>query len=90
MPITKSAKKALKQNRRKRVFNVRRISKMRSLIKESKILINDKKKGEALKILPQVYKAIDKAAKRGVIKKNTASRKKSRLVKAIESIDTGK
>ncbi len=90
MPITKSAKKALKQNRKKRVFNVKRISKMRSLIKESKILINDKKKEEALKILPQVYKAIDKAAKRGVIKKNTASRKKSRLVKAIESIDTGK
>jgi len=90
MPITKSAKKALKQNRRKRVFNIRRISKMRSLIKESKILINDKKKGEALKILPQVYKAIDKATKRGVIKKNTASRKKSRLVKAIESIDIGK
>ena len=90
MPITKSAKKALKQNRKKRVFNVRRISKMRSLIKESKILINDKKKEEALKILPQVYKAIDKACKRGVIKKNTASRKKSRLVKAIESIDTKK
>jgi len=90
MPITKSAKKALKQNRKKRVFNVKRISKMRSLIKESKILINDKKKEEALNILPQVYKAIDKAAKRGVIKKNTASRKKSRLVKAIESIDTGK
>ena len=90
MPITKSAKKALKQNRKKRVFNVKRISKMRSIIKESKILINDKKKEEALNILPQVYKAIDKAAKRGVIKKNTASRKKSRLVKAIESIDTGK
>lgn len=35
---------------------------------------------EALKLLPGVYKAIDKAAKRGVIKKNTAARKKSRLV----------
>lgn len=30
--------------------------------------------------LPAVFKAIDKAAKRGVIKKNTAARKKSRLV----------
>jgi len=90
MPITKSAKKALKQNRKKRVFNVRRISKMRSLIKESKILIKDKKKEKALEILPQTYKAIDKAFKRGVIKKNTANRKKSRLTKAIESIDTKK
>ncbi len=90
MPITKSAKKALKQNRRKRVFNLRRISKMRSLIKQSRTLIGDNKKEEALKILPQIYKAIDKASKRGIIKKNTASRKKSRLVKAIESIDIKK
>lgn len=90
MPIIKSAKKALKQNRKKRVFNLKRIRKMRSLIKESKVLIKDKKKEEALKILPETYKAIDKASKRGIIKKNTASRKKSRLIKAIESIDTGK
>jgi len=84
MPITKSAKKALRQNRRKRLFNVRRLKKMKMLIKQSRILIKDKKKEEALKILPETYKAIDKAAKRGVIKKNTASRKKSRLTKAIQ------
>ncbi len=84
MPITKSAKKALRQNRRKRVFNLRRIKKMRSLIKQIKTLIKDKKKEEALKILPETYKAIDKAAKRGVIKKNTAGRKKSRLAKALK------
>ena len=90
MPITKSAKKALKQNRKKRVFNLKRIRKMRSLIKESNILIKDKKKEEALKILPETYKAIDRASKHGVIKKNTANRKKSRLTKAIECIDISK
>lgn len=90
MPITKSAKKAHKQNLKKKVFNLKRIKKMRSLIKESRILIKDKKKEEALKKLPQTYKAIDKAFKRGVIKKNTANRKKARLTKAIESIDTKK
>jgi len=84
MPITKSAKKALRQNRKKRLFNLRRIKKMKSLVKQVKDLLKGQKKEEALKILPQVYKAIDKAAKRGVIKKNTASRKKSRLTKAIE------
>jgi len=84
MPITKSAKKALKQNRKKRVFNLKRIKKMRSLIKEFKALIKDKKKEEALKILPEAYKAIDKATKRGVIKKNTANRKKSNLAKALK------
>jgi len=83
MPITKSAKKALQQNRKKRVFNLRRIKKMRSLIKEVKTLIKDNKKEEALKKLPETYKAIDKATKRGVIKKNTANRRKSRLTKAL-------
>jgi len=86
MPITKSAKKALRQNSKKRIFNLRKIKKMRSLIKKSRDLIKDKKKDDALKILPKAYKAIDKASKRGIIKKNTASRKKSRLTKAINKI----
>ena len=86
MPITKSAKKALRQSRRRRLFNLRRSNKMKSLVKKLKELIRDKKKEEALKILTKVYQAIDKAAKRGVIKKNTASRKKSRLTKAIQKI----
>ncbi len=84
MPITKSAKKALRQSRKRRLFNLRRTKKMKSLVKQVRSLIEDKKREEALKILPQVYKAVDKAAKRGVIKKNTASRKKSRLAKAID------
>ena len=86
MPIIKSAKKSLLQSARRRVFNQRRIRKMKSLIKQTKMLIKDKKKEEALKLLPKSYKAIDKAAKRGVIKKNTANRKKSRLTKSIQKI----
>lgn len=38
---------------------------------------------EAKKLLPQVYKVLDKAAKIGLIKKNTASRNKSRITKLI-------
>ena len=86
MPITKSAKKALRQSNVKRLFNLRRMKKMKELIKESKKLIKDNKKDEALKVLPETYKAIDKAAKRGIIKKNTANRRKSRLTKAIDKI----
>ncbi len=37
------------------------------------------KADEARELLPSLYRAIDKAAKRGVIKKNSAARKKSRL-----------
>jgi small subunit ribosomal protein S20 len=41
-------------------------------------------KAEAKKLLSKAYQAIDKAAKRGVIKKNTASRRKSRLSKVTK------
>lgn len=81
MPITSSARKALRGSLRKRVFNVERKNKMKSVIKEYKKLISEKKTKDAEKLLPNVYKEIDKAAKRGVIKKNAASRKKSRMTK---------
>ncbi|TSD03151.1 MAG: hypothetical protein Athens071416_212 [Parcubacteria group bacterium Athens0714_16] len=54
---------------------------MKFVVKEYKKLIAEKKTKEAEKLLPSVYKEIDKAAKRGVIKKNAASRKKSRITK---------
>lgn len=83
MPITSSAKKALRSSKRKRVFNLRRKSEMQDVIKEYKKLILAKKTSEAQKLVPKLQKVIDKAEKRGLIKKNTASRKKSRLIKII-------
>lgn len=84
MPIIKSAKKALRAGKRKKLFNDRRKSSMRSTIKVTRKLITDNKTKEAEASLAQAYQAIDKAAKRGVIKKNTAARKKSRLAKALK------
>jgi len=86
MPITKSAKKTLRSSVRKKMYNDRRRRAMREKIKGLKKLADGKKKSDAEKLLPQVYKAIDKAAKRGVIKKNTATRKKSRLTAMINRI----
>ena len=83
MPITKSAKKALRQNIKRRIQNLKYKKKIKSLIKKVNFLIKQKNKEEAEKLLPQIYKALDKAAKRGVIKKNTASRKKARITKLI-------
>ncbi len=83
MPITSSAKKALRSSKRKRVFNLRRKNDMQSVIKEYKKLVIAKKTDEAKKLIPKLQKAIDKAEKRGIIKKNNASRKKSRLVHII-------
>ena len=86
MAITSSAKKAHRASLKKQVFNVRRKRAMKSAVKEISTLITQKKHTDAQALLPKAYQAIDKAAKRGIIKKNTASRKKSRLVAAIKKI----
>ncbi len=78
MAITKSAKKAIRSSARKRVFNLRnkrQLHDVTALARKSA----GKEKEEQAKALSAAYQAIDKAAKRGVIKKNTAARKKSRL-----------
>lgn len=86
MPITSSAKKAVRNSKRKAVFNMRRRKAIRVSVKELKNLISlkDSKGGEEL--LSKAYKALDKAVKTGLIKKNHASRKKSRLAKALKKI----
>ena len=87
-PIIKSAKKALRQSKKKNVLNVRTKNKMKKIVKGLRVFVEEKKIEDAKKILPKAYKAVDKAAKRGVIKKNTASRKKSRLTKAVNKISS--
>lgn len=79
MPITKSAKKALRGSLVKKAANDRNKKAVKEAIKNIEKLVKEKKKDEAKKLLPQAYGTIDKAAKKGVYKKNTASRKKSRL-----------
>ncbi len=88
MAITKSAKKALRQNIRRKERNLIYKNKMKNLMKEARILVAEKKIEEVKKILPQVYQILDKAAKVGVIKKNTADRRKSRLSKSINKNST--
>ncbi|HEY5588645.1 MAG: 30S ribosomal protein S20 [Candidatus Pacebacteria bacterium] len=81
MPITKSAKKALKGSLVKKAMNDRNKKNIKETVKKIEKLVKEKNNVEAKKLLPVAYSVIDKAAKRGVIKKNTASRKKSRLSK---------
>ena len=84
MPITQSAKKALRQNIRRRKKNIERKIALKAVIKQYKKLIAEGKKEEAAKQLSQVYKKLDKAAKVNLIKKNKAARLKSRLSKLIK------
>jgi len=83
MPITKGAKKANRASLRKRVFNIRRSREMNEVVKDLRKHVVAGETKEAEEMLPKAQKAIDKAAKRGIIKGNTADRKKSRLVSAI-------
>lgn len=86
MAITKSAKKALRQSLRKRTRNSKKKVEMKKLLKEFNVFVSQKKIDEAKKILPKIYKTLDKAAKIGLIKKNAAARKKSRITKSISRV----
>jgi small subunit ribosomal protein S20 len=86
MPITSSAKKALRASKKKRVYNIEHRDAVSSVAKQIRKLVAAGKKAEAMKLLPKAYKELDKAAKTGFIKKNAASRTKSRLSAAIKKI----
>lgn len=80
MPITQSAKKAIRGSLRKKVQNDRRNRAMKEVIKKIEKL-SKTNKAEAKKMLASAFAAVDKASKSGVIKKNNAARKKSRLAR---------
>jgi len=84
MPQTQSAKKALRQNTRRRKLNNSRKSKIRSVIKNYKKLVEGGKTDEAKEYLKTVYKTIDKMGKVKLIKKGRVKRLKSRLSKRIK------
>lgn len=88
MPNIKSAKKALRSSARKQGFNLQRKKVLKETLKSVNKLLIEKKVAEAEKMLPEAYQAIDKAAKRGVIKSNTASRQKSRLTSRVRLAKT--
>jgi small subunit ribosomal protein S20 len=86
MPITSSAKKALRASDRKRVFNARRKKDVSVSIKSLKKLVASGDKKKAVEEMSKVQKALDKAVKGNTLKKNAASRKKSRLSKLIKKL----
>jgi small subunit ribosomal protein S20 len=83
MPITKSAKKAIRGSLRKKVFNDQRKKAVKEIIKKIEKTVKTDKK-EAAKLLSVAFQASDKSAQKGVIKKNNAARKKARLSKLVK------
>lgn len=86
MPNTKSAAKAMRQALRRRNINAKTKTKVKNATKQVKKLISDSNVSEALKALRDAMSALDKAVKKGVLHKNTASRKKSRLAKSLAKL----
>ena len=83
MPITQSAKKAIRGSLRKKAFNDQRKRAMKEIIKKFEKAVKTDKAG-AEKMLNTAFQAIDKTAQKGVIKKNNAARKKARLARLIK------
>ncbi len=81
MPNIKSAAKAMRQSARRRTFNLAAKDKIKQSVKEVRKLIKAGDKSGAAEAMKKAMAALDKAAKKGIIHKNHASRKKSRLAK---------
>ena len=83
MPNKANAKKALRQMKKRAALNKTRRDAYKEAIKNTS---KAKSKAEALNMARAAQKALDKASKRGVIKKNTAARKLSRLMKKVQAM----
>jgi small subunit ribosomal protein S20 len=83
MPITSSAKKALRQSKTRRERNIKQKDAYKGAVKTYRKFVSGKQWEDATAKLSAVFKAVDKAAKTNVITKNKAGRLKSRLSKLI-------
>lgn len=84
LPNTKSAIKRVKVTRSKSLSNVMRKSALKTSIRKYKEAVS-KNDTSAADLLKNTTKALDKAAAKNLIHKNTAARKKSRLAKALNA-----
>ena len=86
MANTKSAIKRIRRIAKQTLVNKTRRSKYRSAIKKMNLLLEEKKKAEALKVLPKLNSKLMKVTKTGIIKKENASRNISRITKKISAL----
>lgn len=89
MPITKAAYKHLRQTKLRTEQNKAMKENLRRLLKKTKRAIESGNLTDAQTELKKTLQALDKAARRGVLKKNAAARKKSRLSRALNVLAKG-
>ena len=83
LPIKKSAYKELRKSKARHFKNISIKSEVKTLAKKFERLVSDKKIKEAKDFLTTLISKIDKAASKGMIHRNAASRKISRLTKKL-------
>ncbi len=86
MANTVSSLKRVRMTERRTVINRMRKTRLRHQIRAMRRLLDQKNAAEATKLLPATFSLVDRAAKWGIIKKNTAARYKSRLTLRVRSI----
>jgi len=86
MANTKSAIKRIRRISRQTVVNKARKSKFKNVIKKMNLLLDSKKKKEALAFLPKLNSELMKVAKTGIIKKQNASRNISKITRKINAL----
>ena len=86
MPNLKSSKKSVKTEKKQQVANTTYTSKVKNSMKRLEKAVKDKDTDKAKKELKTVIKDIDKCASKGLMKKNTSARQKSRLNKKVKEM----
>ena len=87
MAHKKAALKSIRRSKKRVIANLRMERRLERLEKEIRAATVAGETAKARELMPQLQKVIDKGSKRNLIKKNTASRKKSRLEKAIRKVE---
>jgi len=87
MPNTKSAKKRMISNEKRRQRNFAYKSKIKTFVSRLKSAINERNKEQARQLLSEVYSVYDKAVKKGMIKARNAARRKSILSSKVNAIN---
>ena len=87
MANIKSAIKRNKQNEKRRLRNRVYRGNARTQVKKARLAIEDGKKDVAVIAVNEAIRSLDRASSKGVIHKNNAARRKSRLIKQLATLD---
>jgi small subunit ribosomal protein S20 len=86
LPIKRAAYKEIRKSKLRHYKNISTKTELKTLVKNFEKLVANKKADEAKKTIALLVSKIDRAASKGILKPNTASRKISRLMKKLSSL----